>query len=410
MNNIRVPPLRSLADVLRQRQDLLTERWMRAVVDDENVVRSDDLTRAQLADHLPVIFDEICFALEAQDLDAVESAIRRNARIHGKWRWKQGYQIGELVRELELFRQMLTGAVADFAQAHDYFTRSHEERARHLIGEAISAVTLTSIEEVVRERDRKIDEYTGKLERANHELVLKQNLVSDLHESRMQITRSVAHDLRNFLNVFATALQLVQRAPTKAGTALALAHRQATDMKQLVDELVEYSVAIADTDSVSVEWVDLRELFDELALASRAAIEEKGLHLVQVFDEQLSTVSTNRLKLKQIALNLISNATKYTNAGQVELGMSRKGLDHWCLRVADTGIGIASADADRVFEEFERAADDDTPGVGLGLAIVRELCRNLRGQLSFSSKVGQGSTFEIHFPVHVVEGGLKTQN
>jgi signal transduction histidine kinase len=409
MNTIRVPPLRSLADVLRQKQDLLTERWMRAVVDDENVVRSDDLTRAQLADHLPVIFDEICFALEAQDLDAVEPAIRRNARIHGKWRWKQGYQIGELVRELELFRQMLTGAVADFAQAHDYFTRSHEERARHLIGEAISAVTLTSIEEVVRERDRKIDEYTGKLERANHELVLKQNLVSDLHESRMQITRSVAHDLRNFLNVFATALQLVQRAPTKAGTALALAHRQATDMKQLVDELVEYSVAIADTDSVSVEWVDLRELFDELALASRAAIEEKGLHLVQVFDEQLSTVSTNRLKLKQIALNLISNATKYTNAGQVELGMSRKGLDHWCLRVADTGIGIASADADRVFEEFERAADEDTPGVGLGLAIVRELCRNLKGQLSFSSKVGQGSAFEIRFPVQMVDGASETK-
>ncbi len=409
MNNIRVPPLRSLADVLRQRQDLLTERWMRAVVDDENVIRSDDLTRAQLADHLPVIFDEICFALEAQDLDAVEPAIRRNARIHGKWRWKQGYQIGELVRELELFRQMLTGAVADFAQAHDYFTRSHEERARHLIGEAISAVTLTSIEEVVRERDRKIDEYTGKLERANHELVLKQNLVSDLHESRMQITRSVAHDLRNFLNVFATALQLVQRAPTKAGTALALAHRQATDMKQLVDELVEYSVAIADTDSVSVERVDLRELFDELVLASRAAIEEKGLHLVQVFDEQLSTVSTNRLKLKQIALNLISNATKYTNAGQVELGMSRKGLDHWCLRVADTGIGIASADADRVFEEFERAADEDTPGVGLGLAIVRELCRNLKGQLSFSSKVGQGSAFEIRFPFQMVDGASETK-
>lgn len=357
-----------------------------------------------------MIFDEICFALEAQDLDVVEPAIRRNARIHGKWRWKQGYEIGELVRELELFRQMMTGAVADFAQAHDYFTRSHEERARHLIGEAISAVTLTSIEEVVRERDRKIDEYTGKLERANHELVLKQNLVSDLHESRMQITRSVAHDLRNFLNVFATALQLVQRAPTKAGTALTLAHRQATDMKQLVDELVEYSVAIADTDSVSVERVDLRELFDELVLASRAAIEEKGLHLVQVFDAQLSAVSTNRLKLKQIALNLISNATKYTNAGQVELEMSRKGLDHWCLRVADTGIGIASADADRVFEEFERAADEDTPGVGLGLAIVRELCRNLRGQLSFSSKVGQGSTFEIRFPVHVVEGGFETKN
>jgi hypothetical protein len=79
---------------------------MRAVADDVDVVHSDELTRAQLADHLPVIFDEICFALEAQDLDSVEPAIRRNARIHGKWRWRQGYQIGELVRELELFREI----------------------------------------------------------------------------------------------------------------------------------------------------------------------------------------------------------------------------------------------------------------------------------------------------------------
>ena len=399
MDNIRISPLSSLADGLRQRQDLLSERWILSVVGDVDVVHSDKLTRAQLADHLPVIFDEICFALEAQDLDAVEPAIRRNARIHGKWRWRQGYQIGELVRELELFRQVLTGAVADFAQAHDYFTRGHEEQARHLIGEAISTVTLTSIQEVILERDRKIDEYTGKLERANHELLLKQKLVSDLHDSRMQITRSVAHDLRNFLNVFSTALQLVKRAPMKAETALTLAHRQATDMKLLVDELVEYSVAVADTEPVSVEWVDLRDLFDELVLSSRTAIEEKGLQLMPVYDAQLVAVTTNRLKLKQIALNLLSNAVKYTKTGQVELEMSKSGLDHWCLRVADTGIGIAPVDAERVFEEFERVADEDTPGVGLGLAIVRELCRNLGGTLHFNSRVAEGSTFEIRFPV-----------
>ena len=404
MNNIRVPALRSLADVLRHSQGLLTERWMQAVVDDEDVVHSDDLTREQLADHLPVIFDEICFALEAQDLDAIEPAIRRNARIHGKWRGKQGYRIGELVRELELFRQVLTGAVADFAQTHDYFTRGHEERARHLIGEAISTVTLTSIEEVIQARDRKIDEYTGKLEQANHELVVKQNLVSDLHESRMQITRSVAHDLRNFLNVFTTALQLVKRAPTKAETALTLAHRQATDMKLLVDELVEYSVAVADVESTEVEPVDLRNLFEELVLSSRSVIEEKGLNLVQAYDEQLATVPSSRLKLKQIALNLLSNAIKYTKAGQIELEMRRSGPGHWCLRVADTGIGIAAVDADRVFEEFERVTDEETPGVGLGLAIVRELCRNLGGQLRFDSKIGRGSTFEIRFPLPTVEG------
>ena len=96
--------------------------------------------------------------------------------------------------------------------------------------EIVSFVTLASIREAVSERDRKIDEYTGMLERANHELTLRQRLIGDLYESRMQVTRRVAHDLRNFLNVFSTALQLVGRAPAKKDTALALANRQVADM------------------------------------------------------------------------------------------------------------------------------------------------------------------------------------
>jgi signal transduction histidine kinase len=123
------------------------------------------------------------------------------------------------------------------------------------------------------------------------------------------------------------------------------------------------------------------------------------LRLVPVYDAQLVAVTTNRLKLKQIALNLLSKPLKYTKTAHVELEMSKSGVDHWCLRVADTGIGIAPVDADRVFEEFERVADEDTPGVGLGLAIVRELCRNLGGTLHFNSRVAEGSTFEIRFPV-----------
>ncbi len=187
---------------------------MKAVFHDAELTESDRLTYEQLADHIPNILEEICSVLESQDLDELEPAIKRDARLHGKLRWKQGYQIDELVRELDLFRQMLTGAIVEFSEARPSFTRRHEERARHFIDEAVSFVTLASIREAVTERDRKIDEYTGRLERANHELTLKQRLVGDLYESRMQITRSVVHDLRNFLNAFSIPLQLNRRAPS----------------------------------------------------------------------------------------------------------------------------------------------------------------------------------------------------
>ena len=399
MPDTQLRPLRAFAESLRQEQVSLTERWMRAVFHDIVLSDADRLTYEQLSDHIPAILEEICSALEDQDLDQVEPAIERNARKHGKLRWKQGYRIDELVRELDLFRQMLAGQIVQFSESRSFFTRRHEERARHFIDEAVSFVTLTSIREVLTERDRKIDEYTGQLERANHELTLKQKLVGDLYESRMQITRSVVHDLRNFLNVFSMALQLMSRAPAKVEAALALANRQAADMKALVDELVEYSVMLGDSHQPAVERFNLRGLFDELVASCNPAIEAKGLRLAPTFDEALSTVVSNRLKLKQVALNLLTNAAKYTKVGQIELAMTADGERQWRLRVSDTGVGIGASDRERVFKEFERATEDDIPGAGLGLAIVRELTRVLGGQIRFDSNVGEGTSFEITFPV-----------
>jgi signal transduction histidine kinase len=399
------PPLRLFADYLREERVNLTERWMKAVFNDADLTESDRLTYEQLSDHVPAILEEMCSALEVQDLDPVEPSIERNAKLHGRLRWKQGYRIDELVRELDLLRQTLLGAMVGYAERQPAFTRRHEERAQHFIDEAISFVTLTSIREVMTERDRKIDEYTGRLERANHELLMKQKLVGELYESRMQLTRSVVHDLRNFLNVFSMALQMIARAPAKTDTALALANRQVADMKTLVDELVEYSIVLGDTNPFATEAIDLRALFDELVASCAPTVEAKGLRLVQRFDPQLGTIRSNRLKLKQVALNLLSNAAKYTKAGEVELDMRVCGDMQWCLRVSDTGVGIGEADQERVFKEFERANHDDVPGVGLGLAIVRELCRTLHGELRFASHEGKGTTFEIIFPLRLEANG-----
>jgi signal transduction histidine kinase len=399
MGELAAGDMKGLAAALRAQQTKLTERWMKLVFGDQEVEHSDQLTYRQLADHLPSIFKEICVVLESRNLRDQEGAIERDARQHGQWRWKQGYRVDELVRELDLFRQVLLQAIGDYAAAHPGFPRADEEHARLMTDEVVSFVTLASIREAVSERDRKIDEYTGMLERANYELTLRQKLIGDLYETRMQITRRVAHDLRNFLNVFSTALQLATRSPAKRETALGLATRQVADMATLVDEMVEYSKVLGDDSVLSVEPFDIVGLFDELMQACRAQAESKGLTLVGQLDTSLGKVTSNRLKVKQVALNLLSNAIKYTPSGEIVLSMNAVGDDRWRLRVTDTGAGISTADQERVFEEFERAADEDIPGAGLGLAIVKELARMLEGELKFQSTKGHGSVFEVTFPL-----------
>ncbi|MBT2793624.1 RsbRD N-terminal domain-containing protein [Paraburkholderia strydomiana] len=131
MTDMRVAPLRGFAAFLRQERTTLTEKWMRAVAGDTDLVEADKLTREQLADHLPEILDGICAALEAQDLEPVERAIERDARIHGKVRWRQGYRIDELVHVLELFRQAGTSRVAsDETGRPDRYRRAKESRHR----------------------------------------------------------------------------------------------------------------------------------------------------------------------------------------------------------------------------------------------------------------------------------------
>jgi signal transduction histidine kinase len=405
MSDITVGALRGLATDLRKRQAELTARWMKLIFDDVEIEHADELSAPQLADHLPRIFDEICLVLESQDMDSQEGAIEHDARRHGKWRWQQGYRVDEVVRELNVFRQVLIAAIADYARRHTSFDRRREERACRMTDQVISFVTLTSIREAVDERDRRLADYTGMLERANCELTLQRRQIAEMYETRMQVSRRVSHDLRNFLNVFATALQFIGRSPSKQESSLALVNRQVADMAALVDELGEYSNVLGDDSVLTVEQLDLKEFFHELMQLCGAAAQKKGLTLSGRVDPGVGVITSNRLKIKQVALNLLSNAIKYTTAGEVELAILASGAGHWTLRVSDTGVGIDVADRERVFEEFERAAADDIPGSGLGLAIVKELSRQLQGEIRFESYKGRGSVFEVQFPV-VPAGGL----
>jgi signal transduction histidine kinase len=165
---------------------------------------------------------------------------------------------------------------------------------------------------------------------------------------------------------------------------------------QLVEEILTYSRMEAGKAEVVLRPVDLRELLDEVAGIIEPLAAKKGLEFVREAHGS-GLVETDPAKVRQILLNLLSNAVNFTDSGEVALRLELRGEDA-VFKVSDTGVGIAEEHLERVFEPFWQVGQSDrreVGGTGMGLSVARRLARLLGGNLAVRSDLGIGSTFEL---------------
>ena len=148
------------------------------------------------------------------------------------------------------------------------------------------------------------------------------------------------------------------------------------------------------------EPVHLGGLVQESLELVRAQAESKEIRLETEIDESLVPVHGDRKILKQLVLNLLTNAIKYSNPGDVvTVALQSKG-DEVQLEVRDTGRGISPEDQERLFQRFFRAnTDDNVQGTGLGLVIAKRIAESHEGSISVESTLGEGATFTVTLPV-----------
>jgi signal transduction histidine kinase len=154
---------------------------------------------------------------------------------------------------------------------------------------------------------------------------------------------------------------------------------------------------------VQPEPVDAVVLAREAALLVEPLIHEKGLTFtLHAPDDRIRLVTDPGL-LKQILVNLLNNAMKFTDAGEISLDVAQDGQDLYCT-VRDTGIGIAPDQLERIFEPFHQVLRDGRQpleGTGLGLTVSRRLARLLGGDVTVESKLGEGSRFTVRCPLRM---------
>lgn len=227
----------------------------------------------------------------------------------------------------------------------------------------------------------------------------------DLDEAKIGLVSTVSHELRTPLTSISGYLEMVLdgdagELPAEAVDMLRVVERNTQRLRNLIEDLLTQSRIEAGRLRLTVSRVDLREVIADLEAALRPIADANRVaFLITVPDPGEFCIEGDRRQLEQAFTNLLANAIKFTPAGgQVELTARPLGRDRVLVTIADTGIGIPSAELERLFDRFFRASnatEAEIPGTGLGLSIVREIIRAHQGHLEVESELGAGTTFRI---------------
>ncbi len=179
--------------------------------------------------------------------------------------------------------------------------------------------------------------------------------------------------------------------------------QRSMDLTNLIRNLLDQAQFHAQETILTFKEIDPQTLLQQMHEALDSAAAAKGLKLTsQISPEIDERIIADPYHIQQIITNLVTNAIKFTEAGQVHVQLYKPNATHWAIEVADTGIGIPSKAQSYIFDPFRQVDGSATrlqDGFGLGLSLVKEIAQSMNGTISLTSKVGEGSTFTVTLPL-----------
>jgi signal transduction histidine kinase len=226
----------------------------------------------------------------------------------------------------------------------------------------------------------------------------------EMDQLKSELIATVSHDLKQPLSVMNGYIELLlmqQKFDLQGMSFVDMIRKSIQNMRQLIDDLLDLA-KIESGVKLELQPIQLTQVLAECADAIRPSANGKSMSLQTEFPDDLPLITGDRSRLRQIFVNLISNAVKYTPPeGVVWVRAEQRGTT---LRIAiqDNGLGIAPEDQAHIFDRFyrvRRPETDSIEGTGLGLAIVKTLVEAHNGQIGLESSLGEGSTFYVTLPI-----------
>jgi signal transduction histidine kinase/CheY-like chemotaxis protein len=263
-------------------------------------------------------------------------------------------------------------------------------------------VTTWSDITTLKQREAELADLVERLEIARDEAM-------EASRTKSSFLANMSHELRTPLNAIIGLTELLCDNAARFGTEKALdplrrVLRAGRHLLALINDILELSKIEAGRMDLTLEHVAIAPVVDEVLGTARPLAEQNKNALELDCPEGIGSVHADNMRLRQILLNLLSNACKFTKGGTVRLRVARaeESGQHWVdFAVSDTGIGMTEEQLGRLFQEFTQADASTTRqfgGTGLGLAISRRLCRLMGGEITVTSVPGEGSTFTVRLP------------
>jgi signal transduction histidine kinase len=286
----------------------------------------------------------------------------------------------------------------------------------------VGAIAFVLVVRRFRTQAHRLQERSRELEHLSTELIR-------VNKMKSEFLANVSHELRTPLNAIVGFVDLLREGvygelTPKQAAPVQRIEASASHLRHLVDQILDLAKIAAGRLEVHSEPIDLRPFILDVASEVEPLVSEKSLYLSLGLSSMLPRVRTDPTHLRQIILNLLGNAVKYTDSGTISVrtriisaadasvpasvrpaqDMPATTARPWvAVLVSDTGIGIGKNDQTRIFEEFEQInagprGDSMNRGTGLGLPISRRLARLLGGDVTVESELGKGSTFTVWLP------------